>query len=196
MQTVINAVSVLKIKPDNKQMYEILISKTKFIETVLEDWKHQSYSGEVNLIDVNLHNLFSSVLYSAMVPHEIDVDVVVDKDLEFMLDKNGVIRVVSNLVMNSVEAMDGSGKLTLCGVFDENGLMIQVIDDGEGIKQEFLPQVFTPFFTTKETCTGIGISYVKETVEAHGGSMEVNSVEGEGTTVSLHFPVSSLLHLL
>jgi signal transduction histidine kinase len=75
-------------------------------------------------------------------------------------------------------------------LLDEKGLLIQVVDDGEGIKQQFLPQVFTPFFTTKETGTGIGLSYVKVTVEAHGASVDVNSVEGEGTTVSLHFPVS------
>ncbi len=191
LQTVINAVSVLKIQPDNKQMQEILMSKTKFIETVLEDWKHMSYTGDVNLIDVNIQNLFSTVLDSAMVPPEIDVEVVVDEDLGYALDKNGIIRVVSNLVKNSIEAIKGPGMLTLRGMLDENGLMIQVIDDGEGIKQELLPQVFTPFFTTKEAGTGIGLSYVKETVEAHGGSVNVSSVEGEGTTVSLRFPVSS-----
>ena len=67
-------------------------------------------------------------------------------------------------------------------------MSIQVIYDGTGIKQEQLPQVFTPFFTTKETGTGIGLSYVQETVEAHGGSVYVASIEGKGTTVSLKFP--------
>ena len=91
-------------------------------------------------------------------------------------------------VKNSVEAINGTGKITLLGVHDENGLSIQIIDDGTGIKQEQLPQVFTPFFTTKDTGTGIGLSYVKETVEAHGGRVYIASLEGEGTTVSLQFP--------
>ena len=51
-----------------------------------------------------------------------------------------------------------------------------------------LPHVFTPFFTTKDTGTGIGLSYVKETVEAHGGQVTITSLEGEGTTVSMTFP--------
>jgi hypothetical protein len=91
-------VSVLKIQPDNNQMQEILMSMTKFIEAVLEDWKHMSYTREVNLIDVNVKNLFATVLDSAGIPPEIEVDVVVDEDLEYALDKNGIIRVVSNLV--------------------------------------------------------------------------------------------------
>lgn len=190
LQTVINAVSVLKLQPNNKQMREILMAKTKFIEAVLEDWKHQSYTGELNMIEVNIPNLFSVVLGSVGVPPEIEVDVIVDEVLGFRLDKNGIIRVVSNLVKNSVESIKGKGKLTLRGVLNEDGLVIQVIDDGEGIKQELLPQVFTPFFTTKEAGTGIGLSYVKETVEAHGGKVMINSSEGEGTTVSLYFPNS------
>ena len=188
LMSVINAVSILNIQPDNQQMKDLLMSKAKFIETVLEDWKHQNYTGEVNRINVNVKNLFSAVLDSAIVPSEIDVELIVDEDLQFMLDNNGIIRVISNLVKNSVEAIDGTGKITLRGVHDENGLSIQVIDDGTGIKQEQLPQVFTPFFTTKDTGTGIGLSYVKETVEAHGGSVHIASLEGEGTTVSLQFP--------
>ena len=188
LMSVINAVSILNIQPDNQQMKELLMSKAKFIETVLEDWKHQNYTGEVNRINVVVKNLFSSVLESAGVPSEVDVVMEVDEEMQFMLDNNGIVRVLSNLVKNSVESIIGEGKITLRGVKDENGLTIQVIDDGEGIKQELLPQVFTPFFTTKDTGTGIGLSYVKETVEAHGGSVYVGSIEGEGTTVSLQFP--------
>lgn len=191
LQTVINAVSVLRIQPDNTQMQQILKSKTTFIEAVLEDWKHQSYSGEVTLINVNVQNLISTALDSTVIPPEIEVKVIVEKDLEFMLDKNGIVRVVSNLVKNSVEAIKENGKLILSGIIDENGLLIQVVDDGQGIKEELLPQVFTPFFTTKEAGTGIGLSYVKETVEAHGGNVKITSVEDKGTTVSLFFPVSS-----
>jgi PAS domain S-box-containing protein len=188
LMSVINAVSILNIQPDNKQMKDLLLAKTKFIETVLEDWKHQSYNGRVNRIRVNIQNLFTAVLDSELVPAEVEVITIVDKDLQFMLDNNGIVRVVSNLVKNSVEAINGAGTLTLRGFHDENGLTIQVVDDGDGIKQELLPQVFTPFFTTKESGTGIGLSYVKETVEAHGGVVCIASLEGEGTTVSLQFP--------
>ena len=65
---------------------------------------------------------------------------------------------------------------------------MQVRNDGEGIKPELLPHVLTPFFTTKDTGTGIGLSYVKETVEAHGGQVTIISHEGEGTAVSMTFP--------
>jgi PAS domain S-box-containing protein len=188
LMTVINAVSILNQQPDNQQMKEILINKAKFIETVLDDWGDQSYTGEVNRIHVNIRNLFSTVLEAMQVPSGVNVKTSVNGDLEFMLDNNSLIRVVSNLVKNSLEAMNGSGNLTLEGYLGNDGLTLRVIDDGAGIKEELLPQVFTPFFTTKDTGTGIGLSYVKETVEAHGGTAKIESKENKGTTVTLTFP--------
>ena len=97
-----------------------------------------------------------------------------------------MIRVLSNLVKNSVEAIDVVGRITISSQQDADGLTIRVSDDGIGIKPEHLPQIFTPFYTTKEGGTGIGLSYVKEIVEAHGGDVCVSS--NEGTTVTMHIP--------
>jgi signal transduction histidine kinase len=132
--------------------------------------------------------LFSNVLEAIIVPPGISVAISVDDGLEFMLDNNGIVRVISNLVKNSLEAMNGSGNLSHEGSLGDDGLTIRVIDDGMGIKEELLPRVFTPFFTTKDTGKGFGLSYVKETVEPHKGSVGIDSKENEGTTVTLRFP--------
>ncbi len=187
LMTIINATNILKIQPDNKPMNDILMAKVKFIEAVLEDWKHLTYSGELNRIDVEVKDLVDSVLEGATVPSQIEVIIDLEDGLEFSLDKNGIIRVLSNIVKNSVEAIDGAGRIVISAGLDD-GLWIKVKDDGEGINEGNLAKVFTPFFTTKETGTGIGLSYVKETVEAHGGSVDVISEEGMGTEVTLTFP--------
>ena len=74
-----------------------------------------------------------------------------------------VIRVLSNLIKNSVDAVKGKGVIYITANLTDDGVQMRVRDDGEGIKPELLPHVFTPFFTTKDTGAGIGLSYVKET---------------------------------
>ena len=188
LQTIVNALHILRAQPDNEDMMEILKSKAKFIETVLEDWRQQTHSGSINRVPVNVRDLISASLYSTTVPPSVKVNVKAEESMEFMLDNNSVIRVLSNLIKNSVDAVKGEGTIDITANLTDTGLQMQVRDDGEGIKPEMLPHVFTPFFTTKDTGTGIGLSYVKETVEAHGGQVTITSHEGEGTAVSMTFP--------
>jgi signal transduction histidine kinase len=63
-------------------------------------------------------------------------------------------------------------------------------DTGCGIPEAYRAKIFTPFFTTKESGTGLGVYLVKETVEAHGGSLTVESREQEGTTFRISLPLS------
>lgn len=186
LMTIINAVNVLNIRPDNQQMKDILMVKTKFIETVLEDWKYLTYSGELNRIDVSVSSLIDNVVNTATVPDTIEIRLDVDRSTIFNLDNNSMIRVLSNLVKNSVEAIDASGVISISSKQDADGLTLKVMDDGVGIKPEDLPKIFTPFYTTKEGGTGIGLSYVKEIIEAHGGDVCVSS--DTGTTVTMHIP--------
>jgi len=188
LQTIVNALHILRAQPENEAMMELLRSKTKFIETVLDDWKQQTQSGSINRTSVNVHGLISSAMYSITIPPGVKVNVKADESTEFMLDNNSIIRVLSNLIKNSVDAVKGEGTIEITANLTDAGLQVQVRDDGEGIKPKLLPQVFTPFFTTKETGTGIGLSFVKETVEAHRGQVHITSHEGEGTTVSMTFP--------
>ena len=68
-------------------------------------------------------------------------------------------------------------------------LEIMLSDDGKGIKREHLSQVFHPFFTTKKMGTGLGLSICKKIIDAHNGTIEVKSVENEGTTFIIQLPV-------
>jgi signal transduction histidine kinase len=67
---------------------------------------------------------------------------------------------------------------------------VVVSDDGPGITPEDLPRIFTPFFTTKDRGTGLGLATVQRIVDAHGGSIEVESSPGRGATFSLWLPAS------
>ena len=93
-----------------------------------------------------------------------------------------------NLAMNAFEAMDEGGTLTIRVSPEKNRIRIDVADDGHGIKEENVQKIFTPFFTTHEMGTGLGLSVVHNLIEAHGGEITVESEEGLGTVFSVYLP--------
>ncbi|MFN2501153.1 MAG: ATP-binding protein [Pyrinomonadaceae bacterium] len=102
-------------------------------------------------------------------------------------------QVFTNLILNARDAMFEGGRITL-KTFVENtdGVTIEVSDTGEGIRTENLKKVFDPFFTTKGVGngTGLGLAVSYGIVQEHAGSIEVRSIEGEGTTFKLVFPTT------
>lgn len=100
-------------------------------------------------------------------------------------------QVFTNLILNARDAMFETGTITLRTYSeDENGVVIEVLDDGEGIPTENLKKVFDPFFTTKGVGngTGLGLAVSYGIVQEHNGTIEVSSTEGKGTTFRLVFP--------
>ena len=94
-----------------------------------------------------------------------------------------------NLVLNALQATAAGGHVVIRSAGDEERLVIAVSDDGAGMTPETLEKCFTPFFTTREEGTGLGLPLVRRIVEQHAGSVDVSTVLGRGTTVTLSFPV-------
>lgn len=108
-------------------------------------------------------------------------------------DPSAVREVVTNLIFNAVDAMPEGGRV-LIHTAEENGkVFLQVIDDGTGMPEEVRRRCLDPFFSTKgEKGTGLGLSLVHGIVQRHGGTMDIQSQEGEGTTFTLEFPVGQI----
>ncbi|MBN8554425.1 MAG: HAMP domain-containing histidine kinase [Deltaproteobacteria bacterium] len=100
-------------------------------------------------------------------------------------DKELLQQVLLNLVMNAVQAMPESGALSVQVYEELEHAVIEVQDSGVGIDKKSLKLVGTPFFTTKETGTGLGLAFCKTIAALHHGSLEIESQEGEGTKVYL-----------
>jgi signal transduction histidine kinase len=71
---------------------------------------------------------------------------------------------------------------------EKKGILIQISDNGCGIRKEDLAHVFDPYFTTKSSGTGLGLAIVNNIVEAHEGKINIDSDAGKGTTVSIFLP--------
>jgi signal transduction histidine kinase len=95
---------------------------------------------------------------------------------------------ILNLVLNALQATGAGGHLVLRTGGDQQRLEVSVTDDGEGMNPETRGKAFTPFFTTREGGTGLGLPLVQRIVEEHGGSVDVATTPGKGTTVTMVLP--------
>ncbi len=101
-------------------------------------------------------------------------------------------QVVVNLIVNAVQAMPGGGTLTVTTRADTENAILEVVDTGIGMDERVRERIFVPFFTTKDVNegTGLGLAVVHGIVTAHGGSISVDSVPGEGSKFELRLPRS------
>lgn len=95
-----------------------------------------------------------------------------------------------NIALNACEAMVKGGTLTVVSRAAGAGVEVRITDTGPGIAPEHLSQILDPFFTTKEKGTGLGLSVVYGIIERHGGTLDIESQVGVGTTVVVRLPVA------
>ena len=100
-------------------------------------------------------------------------------------DRDKIRQVFLNLLNNALDAE--SKTITIASAKRSAHIIVSLIDDGTGMKKQDLERIFDPFYTTKREGTGLGLSICKKIIEDHGGSIEVRSGEGQGTTVTLTF---------
>lgn len=109
------------------------------------------------------------------------------------LDKEQLKQAFVNLIFNSVDAMPMGGNLYIATEYvPDKWIKVVFQDNGEGIADENLDKIFSPFFTTKDEGTGLGLSIVHRIIEDHQGIIKVNSIVGEGTYFEMLFPIGSI----
>lgn len=110
---------------------------------------------------------------------------------DLLVDPLHIRQVLINLINNALQAMPDGGSLKISVYMDGEFIKIDISDTGGGIPAENLERLFQPLFTTKKEGTGLGLIVVKNLTEASGGTVEVKSEIGKGTTFTLKFPVHS-----
>lgn len=105
-------------------------------------------------------------------------------------DESELTQVVSNLIFNAVEALEGGGEIVLSTWSDGKHIRLSVADNGVGMAPEVRKRIFEPYFTTKERGQGLGMSIIYGIVARHRGEVTVRSEEGKGTTFELVLPAA------
>jgi signal transduction histidine kinase len=106
------------------------------------------------------------------------------------LDRTLFARALTNVVENALHAMPGGGRLTIAVAPGQPGLLeVKVTDTGIGMDEESVARIFEPYFSTKATGTGLGLTIAKRNVELNGGTIAIASRPGQGTSVTMTVPV-------
>jgi signal transduction histidine kinase len=187
--TLNTSITLLEKSPDKTmQLVDIMKKSTKYINDILEEWKNNEDKIIINRENIKISDLFKHALKTVYIPSNIRVTTSIKGEDVVNLDYNKMIRVINNLIKNSIEAMDGEGAIELVGFTDKEKITILVNDTGHGIKPEVIGRIFDPMFSTKSSGLGLGLSYVKDIVEAHEGVVSVKSEVKKGTEFTLLFP--------
>jgi signal transduction histidine kinase len=121
----------------------------------------------------------------------IELDIILkDPDLELEIDTNLIEQVLINLILNATDAVKEAVHpriLLSAYITGNNKTVIKVSDNGIGISAEVMEKIFVPFFSTRKTGSGIGLSLCKQIMMLHKGTIKVQSVVAEGTAFSLFF---------
>jgi two-component system nitrogen regulation sensor histidine kinase NtrY len=172
-----------------------LLAEIANLKGIIGRFSEFSKMPQPQLQRVQVHEVIRGVvqLFQAQLEEpgraKISCDLQLDSHLESVAaDPELLHRVISNLVLNAMDAMPQGGTLTLRTRNEDDKVLIEVADTGSGLTPEECEQIFTPYYTSKQHGTGLGLAIVQSVVSDHGGSIRVQSVPERGTTFVIELP--------
>jgi len=178
-------------KPECKtaiEMLDIIEKETLFADNIINDLLDFAAKRPLQKKKQNINNLLETSVIVSNIPENIKVKRKSAKKAIAIVDAKHFERVFLNLTKNAVQAMQNGGKLTIKTSETKNHIEITFTDTGIGIPEENMSKIFTPLFTTKAKGIGMGLAICKRIVEQHGGTINVKSKVGKGTTVTIKLP--------
>lgn len=184
-------------EPERKATFIKLTSQLKDevarINQQITDFLNYSRPANVNLRPINARETVEQslrIVEAQAAENDIKIAVVEHEDVPLIMGDPEFLRsVFNNLFINAVQAMgQKGGKLGVKISPDAEFVQIEITDTGNGIPLENQQKIFEPYFSTKETGTGLGLAIVQKVVEMHNGTVDVESVEDEGTKFTVRLP--------
>ena len=181
-------------KKSLSEKIKVLKSEVERLNDIVVDFLSTVRPRNANLQEEDLNQIIKESL-EIMIPdleqHNIALRLELEENLPIlMLDRGFVRQVLTNLVSNAKDAMKEMGKGTLTITTEKNTdfVILTVEDTGTGIPQEYLTKIFDPYFTTKKSGTGIGLTLVYKIIRGMGGDISVTSKQGSGTAFRITLP--------
>ena len=172
-----------------------IIQETEGLSTLLNEFKTLSKPLEPSQSWTMIGETAEETLgpYRSSYPNVIFKNDYIDNNIIIKIDKHRFVQLLTNLLVNAIDAMDARGLIELRTDIIQKREMrlcrLSIRDSGKGIAEQTARQVFTPYYTTKESGTGLGLPIVERIVNDHGGNIWYNSAEGLGTTFFVDLPV-------
>lgn len=179
--------------PQRQKFSKKLTSRLQDLEQQVNDMLLFAKSGEQLPVErLYINDIIAEVAEQVEAIAEqsgIELSVIEATSDELILgNASALTSALQNLIMNAFEACSEGSRVVLHAEVSATSVSVQVSDNGPGIDESDLEQIFTPFFTRKSQGTGLGLAVVKTVAKAHQGDVLVNSTKGRGTTFSLQLP--------
>ena len=168
-----------------------ILSQVTLLRSIASEFSSFASSPVARLAPTQPNDVIREVLapYETGLPGNVRLDAELAYDVPLLpLDRGLLARALVNVIENALHAMRGGGALSVQSAADGGGARITVADTGVGMDAEALERLFEPYFSTKATGTGLGLTIAKRNVELNGGTIGVESSKGRGTTVTITLP--------
>jgi signal transduction histidine kinase len=159
-----------------RSLVGMIMGEVNRISGIVTQFLRYARPPELSFAQVNVAGLASdatALLRERTRAEGIEMRTEIPADLVCNCDPDQLKQALLNLLLNAVEAAagkkNGDGMVTLSARRDKSGVRFRVTDTGEGIPDDIMPRIFDPYFTTRDTGTGLGLSEVHRIVSAHGG---------------------------
>jgi PAS domain S-box-containing protein len=163
----------------------------RYIDKIVSDLQDYARPVGADLVETSLPDLFRATVSNVKIPQNVQVTMDIQgNSSNLILDPTLLKRVLTNLILNAVQAMPNGGKLTIASSSGDDSITFAVRDTGIGITPENLRKIFHPFFTTKAQGQGLGLPVCKRLIEAHGGTIDVTSHVGKGSAFTFKIPTN------
>jgi len=188
------------LSPDNPEkryefykLSENMKNELKRINKIVEGFLRLTKPDVYNFRHENLNAVIKdsvSVLEPEVIRHSVKLNLNLSHDLpQVMLDREKFNQVISNLIINAVEAMPWGGDINISTDILDGKVRVKVSDTGIGIPEDNLKKIFNPYYTTKKQGFGLGLSLIHSIIHKHQGKITVSSEKGKGTEFIIHLPV-------
>jgi len=174
-----------------RELLDVLTGETQRIDRIVQQFLDFARPPKLALRPANLHALLTAVsdgLQSKASARDVTLETTWSGDGAAAIDPDQMKQALDNLVRNAIDASPEGGRIELRASKTASAHVVEVEDHGPGIPLEHRKRIFNLYFTTKADGTGVGLAITHQIVDAHGGSIEVDSVVGRGTTMIVTIP--------
>jgi PAS domain S-box-containing protein len=178
-----------KLSREGRKMLQLIEEGIGRSDKIINDLLEYSRELRLELSETNAKSITENALATVKIPKGVRVVNSTKNEPPMQLDLEKMRRVFLNLTLNAVDAMPKGGTLTIASTQSRDNVHITFKDTGEGMTTETLAKLWSPLFTTKAKGMGFGMAIAKRLVEAHGGSINVESKLGKGSTFTVTLPI-------
>ncbi|WP_437970271.1 ATP-binding protein [Sorangium sp. So ce260] len=205
-QLLADPVPEAQLDPASREFIGIILEEVDRLDRVVGSVLDLARPAQGSVVPTDVNAIVRRTLQVLSIERrndQLEVEITLDPDLpRVAIDPEQLRQVLMNLFRNAVQAMKGRGKVVIStrvrfgrgtrpgSGSDEPFVELNVTDNGPGISQKVLANIFLPFFTTKDKGTGLGLSISQRIAQSAGGRIEVRSYEGKGSTFAVILPAA------